>query len=430
MLRFVCSVAMRRVRRALCVPHPQSWSVFGGVWLSIAAIMLMLPLPLCGVSLPLLTHPVVANSPKFNSLCLTAPFKLVVPASSPGRSLAGIGAARDNSFFVDSVPLLGGLSSAFVTGAASPQHNKRTSRSPNINGRLTAANRALRSIRHTRDCGPALRGAIATSPAPVNPAQAALKTTGAEAPRIVPRVGGPMPAQRPDWFHVPAPKGKDSQYQQLKDGIKNLKLHTVCEEAQCPNIGECWNSGTATLMVLGDVCTRGCRFCAIKTSNKPPPADPDEPLNVAAAVSQWQGLKYVVLTSVDRDDMVDGGANHFATTVEYIKAANPDLLVECLVSDFQGDEKAVRTLANCGLDVYSHNTETVERLQRHVRDRRAGYQQSLSVLRLAKEINPKLYTKTSLMLGLGETKEEVIHAMKDMRAHNIDILTLGIVKVP
>eukprot|EP00920_Eleutheroschizon_duboscqi_P043037 GHVT01102410.1.p1 GENE.GHVT01102410.1~~GHVT01102410.1.p1 ORF type:complete len:180 (+),score=7.16 GHVT01102410.1:489-1028(+) len=119
MLRFVCSVAMRRVRRALCVPHPQSWSVFGGVWLSIAAIMLMLPLPLCGVSLPLLTHPVVANSPKFNSLCLTAPFKLVVPASSPGRSLAGIGAARDNSFFVDSVPLLGGLSSAFVTGAFS-----------------------------------------------------------------------------------------------------------------------------------------------------------------------------------------------------------------------------------------------------------------------------------------------------------------------
>ena len=169
---------------------------------------------------------------------------------------------------------------------------------------------------------------------------------------------------------------------------------------------------------------RGCKFCAVKTAAKPPPADPFEPFKTAEALSKWD-LNYVVLTSVDRDDMPDGGAGHFATTVGLIKQVKPHMLVECLVSDFAGDLAAVATLATSGLDVYAHNVETVERLQRHVRDHRAGYAQSLRVLQHAKSVNPRLYTKTSLMLGLGETHEEVLQAMRDMREHGVDVLTLG-----
>ena len=242
---------------------------------------------------------------------------------------------------------------------------------------------------------------------------------------IVPRVGGVMPdGRRPNWFRVPAPGGKESKYEELKSTVRELGLHTVCEEAQCPNIGECWNGGTGTIMLLGDTCTRGCKFCAVKTASKPPPADVFEPFKTAEALSRWN-ITYVVLTSVDRDDMEDGGAGHFATTVELIKQKRPDLLVECLVSDFAGDLKAVKTLATSGLDVYAHNVETVRRLQKYVRDHRAGYEQSLNVLRHAKEMNPKLYTKTSLMLGLGETEEEVLEAMRDIRAAGVDVLTLG-----
>lgn len=214
----------------------------------------------------------------------------------------------------------------------------------------------------------------------------------------------------------------DSRFAQLKSDLRELNLHTVCEEAACPNIGECWNSGTATIMLLGDTCTRGCRFCAVNTASKPAPADPAEPLNTAAAVAKW-GVDYVVLTSVDRDDMPDGGADHFARTVEYLKMYRPDMLVECLVSDFRGDFAAVDRLANSGLDVYAHNVETVERLQPYVRDARAGYVQSLAVLQRAKEAG--VYTKTSLMLGLGETDEEVRLAMLDMREAGVDVLTLG-----
>ena len=177
-------------------------------------------------------------------------------------------------------------------------------------------------------------------------------------------------------------------------------------------------------MLLGDTCTRGCKFCAVNTNSTPPSPDPFEPFKTAEALSKWD-INYVVLTSVDRDDMDDGGAAHFATTVELIKAKMPKMLVECLVSDFAGNKDAVKRLALSGLDVYAHNLETVERLQRYVRDFRAGYQQSLEVLRHAKECNPELYTKTSLMLGLGETSDEVLQAMKDMRAVNVDILTLG-----
>lgn len=231
---------------------------------------------------------------------------------------------------------------------------------------------------------------------------------------VVPKVmvkasGSQMPAAlkemersgrtRPSWFHVPAPppQNSDTKYSSLKQGLRDLKLNTVCEEAQCPNIGECWNGGTGTIMLLGDTCTRACRFCAVKTSSTPPPPDPEEPFNTAKAIADW-GLDYVVLTSVDRDDMPDGGAEHFALTVDYIKVWKPSMLVECLVSDFAGMESSVETLAKSGLDVYAHNIETVERLQPYVRDKRANYQQSLAVLAHAKQVKPSLVTKTRLIL--------------------------------
>ncbi|SOV24483.1 lipoyl synthase [Plasmodium sp. DRC-Itaito] len=240
---------------------------------------------------------------------------------------------------------------------------------------------------------------------------------------LTPKVGNKMPeGKKPDWFHVPAPSG--TKYNKLKEDIKKLNLHTVCEEAQCPNIGECWNIGTATIMLLGDTCTRGCRFCSIKTSSNPLPPDINEPFNTAKAICEWN-IDYVVLTSVDRDDLPDGGASHFAKTVELVKFSRPDILIECLVSDFQGNIDSVRKLAFSGLDVYAHNIETVKRLQKYVRDKRANYEQSLFVLKTAKEINPKLYTKTSIMLGLGETKEEVIQTMQDARKNNIDVITFG-----
>lgn len=175
-------------------------------------------------------------------------------------------------------------------------------------------------------------------------------------------------------------------------------------------------------MLLGDTCTRGCRFCAINTAATPAPPDPDEPFNVAAEIVTW-GLNYVVLTSVDRDDMPDGGADHFAKTVQLIKSLKPDLLVECLVGDFRGDELAVKSLSTCGLDVFAHNVETVERLQPFVRDKRAGYNQSLNVLKVAKQQG--VFTKTSLMLGLGETDDEIRQTMHDCRQVGVDVITFG-----
>lgn len=229
-------------------------------------------------------------------------------------------------------------------------------------------------------------------------------TRGGRAVEVRPKVGGEMPeGRRPSWFHVPAPGGAHTRFAELKESLRNdegaPKLATVCEEAQCPNIGECWNGGTATIMLLGDTCTRGCKFCAVKTDAEPPPPDEAEPWNTADAVASW-GIDYIVLTSVDRDDLEDGGAGHFAQTVGLLKFRKPDLRVECLVSDFQGDLDSVGTLARSGLDVFAHNIETVERLQPFVRDKRANYQQSMSVLRAAKQLAPagrRLYTKTSIM---------------------------------
>uniref|UniRef100_UPI00398E3A34 lipoyl synthase, mitochondrial isoform X1 n=1 Tax=Pristiophorus japonicus TaxID=55135 RepID=UPI00398E3A34 len=231
----------------------------------------------------------------------------------------------------------------------------------------------------------------------------------------------------PPWLKTEIPLGKN--YNKLKNTLRNLNLHTVCEEARCPNIGECWGGGekgtaTATIMLMGDTCTRGCRFCSVKTSRKPPPLDPDEPFNTANAIAEW-GLDYVVLTSVDRDDLPDGGAKHFAATVSRLKERHSKIIVECLTPDFRGDLKAVETVAVSGLDVYAHNVETVRELQRTVRDPRAKFDQSLSVLKHAKKVKPSLLSKTSIMLGLGETDEQVYATLKELRETGVDCVTLG-----
>lgn len=205
-------------------------------------------------------------------------------------------------------------------------------------------------------------------------------------------------------------------------------LLLVCEEARCPNIGECWGGGkdktaTATIMIMGDTCTRGCRFCSVKTSRKPPPLDPEEPEKVSSAIAKW-GLDYVVLTSVDRDDLEDQGSNHFREVIQKLKEKKPDLLVEALTPDFQGNEELIQNVATSGLDVFAHNVETVKRLTSKVRDRRANYDQSLAVLKYAKNVG-NCITKTSLMLGLGETEEDLMETLHDLRAIDVDVVTFG-----
>jgi lipoyl synthase len=231
---------------------------------------------------------------------------------------------------------------------------------------------------------------------------------------------------KPSWLKVKAPGDHAAQkeYTRLKDGLRGLGLSTVCEEARCPNIGECWGGGTATIMLMGDTCTRGCRFCNIKTSAAPPPLDMQEPGKVAEAVSKW-GLKYIVLTSVDRDDVEDGGAAHIAKTVRGLKEKQEDLLVEVLSPDFAGDKACVDMVAGCGLDVFAHNVETVERLQGAVRDRRANYLQSMAVLERAKLGRPDVLTKTSVMLGVGESAAEIRQTMRDCRDVGVEVITFG-----
>ena len=233
---------------------------------------------------------------------------------------------------------------------------------------------------------------------------------------------------KPDWLkRADVPAGE--KYTQIKSKLRELKLATVCEEARCPNIGECWGGGdghaaTATIMLMGDTCTRGCRFCAVKTSRAPPPLDPNEPENTAAAVAAW-GVDYIVLTSVDRDDIADGGASHIAATIHSLKQkTDGKLLVEALVPDFSGNLDSVRAVASSGLDVYAHNVETVPRLQSVVRDRRANWEQSIAMLRAAKEAGMRV-TKTSIMLGCGETKEEVMETLQLLREADVGVVTLG-----
>ncbi len=230
---------------------------------------------------------------------------------------------------------------------------------------------------------------------------------------------------KPEWLKVKAPAGEN--YTRIKGMLGELKLATVCQEAKCPNMGECWSGGTATFMLMGEVCTRGCRFCNVKTGNAKiglPPVDPFEPEKVAYSISQMK-LKYVVITSVDRDDMPDQGSDHFARTVKTIKKLDPDLIIEILTPDFRGDEKLVAHLASARPDVFAHNIETVERLTPSVRDPRAKYHQSLRVLESVKEFEKGIYTKSSIMLGLGEKDEEILQTLKDLRAVDCDVVTFG-----
>ncbi len=213
------------------------------------------------------------------------------------------------------------------------------------------------------------------------------------------------------------------KYESVKDIVKQHRLATVCEEAKCPNISECWSAGTATIMLMGDVCTRACRFCSVNTGNPKGWLDAEEPENTAKAV-QLMGLSYVVLTSVNRDDLPDGGAGHYAETIREVKRLNPDTGVEALTPDFLGLEAAIDTLLASGLDVFAQNVETVKRLTYPVRDPRAGYQQTMDVLKYAAETSDVI-TKTSLMLGLGETDDELLECMDDLRNASVDVLTLG-----
>lgn len=227
---------------------------------------------------------------------------------------------------------------------------------------------------------------------------------------------------KPDWLRVRVPGGEN--YQQVKHIVREHRLSTVCEESMCPNIGECWNNGTATIMVMGSVCTRACRFCAVDTGNPKGWLDPEEPENCAESVA-LMGLKYVVLTSVDRDDLEDGGAGHYADCVQAIKRRCPQTAVEALTPDFRGQLDHVAVVVDSGLEVYAQNVETVRRLTHPVRDPRAGYDQTLRVLEYAKQHKPGILTKTSLMLGLGETEAEIDETMNDLRAVGVDIVTFG-----
>jgi lipoic acid synthetase len=239
------------------------------------------------------------------------------------------------------------------------------------------------------------------------------------APAIAP---GTPAARKPSWLRAPLATG--TGFAAVKGIVREHRLSTVCEEAKCPNIGECWNAGTATIMLMGAVCTRACRFCAVDTGNPHGWLDAEEPENVARSV-ELMGLKYVVLTSVDRDDLPDGGAAHYAAAIRAIKVRNPGTAVEALTPDFSGVAAHVRTVMDSGLDVFAQNVETVERLTHPVRDPRAGYRQTLEVLGEAKSYRPAVLTKTSLMLGLGETDEEIRGTMRDLRAVSVDLLTLG-----
>lgn len=227
---------------------------------------------------------------------------------------------------------------------------------------------------------------------------------------------------KPAWLKVRAPAGDN--YTRIKDLLGELKLATVCQEARCPNMGECWSGGTATIMLMGEVCTRGCRFCNVKTGNPKGVIDAFEPEKVAYSISQMK-LEYVVLTSVDRDDLPDQGAHHFARTVSTIKKLDSHVIVEILTPDFRGERECVDIVVDAKPDVFAHNVETVERLTPTVRDPRAGYRQSLRVLEMVKERDPSRYTKSSLMLGLGEQDPEIEQALRDLRAVGCDVVTFG-----
>lgn len=230
----------------------------------------------------------------------------------------------------------------------------------------------------------------------------------------------PLPERKPNWLKVKAPGGEN--YLRIKHLMKELRLHSVCEEAHCPNIGECWEHGTATFMILGDTCTRNCAYCAV-SHGRPPAYDIEEPSRVAEAIAEL-GLRHAVITSVDRDDLPDFGAYIFAETIRQVREKLPTCSIEVLVPDFQGNEDSIRTVLEARPDIYNHNTETVPRLYKKARPG-GRYERLLEIFRIAKRLAPDVPTKTGIILGLGETNEEVIEVMKDLRAVDVDILTLG-----
>eukprot|EP01064_Diplonema_japonicum_P038887 TRINITY_DN959_c2_g1_i1.p1 TRINITY_DN959_c2_g1~~TRINITY_DN959_c2_g1_i1.p1 ORF type:complete len:380 (+),score=106.82 TRINITY_DN959_c2_g1_i1:62-1141(+) len=266
--------------------------------------------------------------------------------------------------------------------------------------------------------GPGLEDFVAAGDSPVTASQVAKKKPFRTEPL-------------PSWLKLSTirEKSENANFKKLKKNMRHAKLATVCEEAKCPNIAECWGGGdsetaTATIMLMGDTCTRGCRFCAVKTSRAPPPLDPQEPFHTAAQVDKM-GVGYVVLTMVDRDDLEDGGAEHIAKCISQIKKETDNrVLLECLTGDFRGNEEHITKVANSGLEVFAHNIECVERATTMVRDRRAGYAQSLKVLETAKRTAPVL-TKSSIMLGFGEKQEEVRQTLVDLRTAGVDCVTLG-----
>ena len=228
----------------------------------------------------------------------------------------------------------------------------------------------------------------------------------------------------PDWVKY---KGHTftRTFSVVRSTVNRSSIATVCEEAKCPNRTECWSSGTATFMLMGDTCTRGCRFCAIKTSARPGPLDASEPDNLVKALLDWGELTYIVLTSVDRDDLEDGGSNHLAKCVKLVKGEIPHMNVEILIPDFKGDISSLKNVVNAEPEVIAHNIETVRRLTPKVRDRRAGYDQSLEVLRNVKILDPNILTKSSIMVGLSEKKEEVVETLQDLRDVGVDFITIG-----
>lgn len=232
----------------------------------------------------------------------------------------------------------------------------------------------------------------------------------------------PVSRRKPSWLKVRP--GGGQAFGEVKETLRGLGLHTVCEEARCPNLGECWGCGTATFLIMGEVCTRGCRFCAVATGSPGGLLDGGEPERVAEAAARFE-LRWVVLTSVDRDDLADGGAAHFAATMRAIAARSPETRVEVLVPDFSGDRAAIATVLDAGPAVFAHNLEVVRSLTPRSRDRRASYERSLEVLRTAKELDPGGLTKSSLMLGLGERDDEVLAALQDLRSAGVDAVTLG-----
>ena len=236
------------------------------------------------------------------------------------------------------------------------------------------------------------------------------------------RSGAVSVERKPAWIKAKMPAGKG--FNEVRRNVRKHRLATVCEESMCPNVGECWNHGTATLMIMGSVCTRACRFCSVDTGNPGGWLDPEEPINSARSV-QLMGLKYIVLTSVDRDDLLDGGSAHYAACVKEIKRLVPDIKVEALTPDFQGRVEHVETVLDSGVDVFAQNVETVRRLTHPVRDPRAGYEQTLNVLAHAGAYRPETITKTSLMVGLGETDVEILETMRDLKAIGVNIVTLG-----